>query len=635
MQPRNLLLALGLRCLLALLFVVALLLFALPSSPAQARSMAWQQAGTPQGSTHSQGTIYGVGQFGNTCENPGGGTIAQTITFLFNWPADRLSPKYQHDTVDSLCLDYWAWNGPQFGAKGTDVPVHELLHTLHWPADLFKKPWSEGTIHVHLIGFVAPVQPVTGPTKTFIQDGNGNTESTRACFLSLPFGQSFDLCQAARGLINAAAQAIGDFYHTNEQQLHFLWQTPLSPFQDDQSAGLIRLWTASWSIVLVCVTAVIAWGALRSMLGAVVSWLSYAQVLELLPRLVFALLAALLSQHLFILLIQANNALSGLFSSTTLQTIVRTPNPGIRLGLLQVIYGLSGLVLVVEEAARLAFIYILYAASPLLFFLAALPETQRWAQGAARAAILLIFLQAMQAFMLDVGNRIALSVLHQSDGSLSIVQLLLALAVLYVALATFVAVVRMAFGVGGYALAGGPLLFLGAAGRSVRALAVGGLSAAGLRGGRTITIRQDPSARQGSGRGPDNGGSGGSGGEGGRRGPGGGGNFRSGGDNGHGSGGSRDGSTQGRGGGRQSAHGGNGRGSGSSGRDHGPDGRLTRTPGGRTTPIQRTSMPTVSHHRSGPSRVPPPPRQTTVRPQGFPSSPEAGPPPSSPSPPVS
>ncbi|MBO0782460.1 MAG: hypothetical protein J2P37_26905 [Ktedonobacteraceae bacterium] len=619
MPQRNLLPIVGVKSALVLLVAIALLLLAFPPRRAQAQSMIPHHDTTSQGVASPQGTIYGVGRFGSTCENPGGGTIAQTITFLFSWPADRLSSKWQHDTVDRLCLDYWAWNDPQFGAKGTDVPVHELLRTLHWPADLFAKPWSEGTIHVHLIGFVAPVQPVTGPTQTVFQDGNGNKESTPACFLALPFGQSFDLCQATRGLINAAAQAIGDFYRTNTQALHFLWQTPLSPFQDNQPVGLIHLWTTSWTIVLVCVTSVVAWGALRSMLGAVVSWLSYAQVMELLPRLVFALLAALLSRHLFLLLIQANNALSSIFSSTTLQTIVGTPNPGIRLGLLQIVYGLLGFVLVVEEAARLAFLYILYAASPLLFFLAALPETQRWAQSAARAAILLTFLQAIQLFILDVGNRITLSILRQSNGSLSIVQLLLALAVLYVALATFVAIVRMAFGVGGYALAGGPLLFLSVAGRGVKTLAVGGLAAAGLRRGRTITIRHEPSMSQGD-----------------KHGGGGGGDKRP-------LSGTGESRRSGGGSSRRSSPPPHGQSSpGSSNRGRGPGasgggGSIThsqRRSGNQPIRTQGTSTPPTSRQRSvGISRVPTPPRRT-IRPQGFSSSPGTGPSPSPPSPPT-
>jgi hypothetical protein len=433
----------------------------------------------------ARGVIYGGRGPGGSCSNPvGGGTIASIVQQDFHWGSTRLSPRYQHDTVDRLCNDFWAW----FGPAGQDVSARQVLQTLRWPPDLFTQPWLAGLVHVSWMPIAFPITPA--PVCPGSQNCGAPNENP-ACYWSPqvgPFQPTFNLCAPIRAAINAIAGAIGQGYRDSAAQVTFLWSTPLSPFQDDASSGLLSLWNLSWRLVLLATAAVIAWGALRSMIGSVVNWLSYAQIIELLPRLLFALLAALLSRQVFVLLIQANNALSVIFSNALFQTIIAHPNPGIRLGLLQILYGLLGLALIVEGAARLALIEALFAASPLLFFLAALPETQRWAQTSAVATVLCVFLQAVQAFLLDVGDHLLGSVLHMQSGSFNVVQLLVALAVLYLTLTLFVALLRAAFGPGGYALAGFPLLTLSVLRRASRG-ARSGLTTLGGRAGSGFASR--------------------------------------------------------------------------------------------------------------------------------------------------
>jgi len=431
--------------------------------------------------TAALGVLYGGRGPDGSCSNPpGGGSIASMVQQDFHWESARLDPRYQHDSVDRLCNDFWAW----FDPAGQNVPVRQVLQTLHWPDNLFARPWLSGQVHVSWLPIAFPTTP--NPVCPGGQNCGVPNENP-ACYWSPqvgPFQPTFNLCAPVRAAINAVANAMGQGYRDNIARLPFLWRTPLAPFQDDATSGLLSLWSLSWHLVLFAIASVIAWGALRSMIGAVVNWLSYAQIIELLPRLLFALLAALLSRQVFILLIQSSNALSTVFSSSIFQTIIMHPNPGIRLGLLQILYGLLGLALVVEGAARLALIEALFAASPLLFFLAALPETQRWAQTSAVAAVLLIFMQAVQAFLLDVGDHLLMSILHTHGGAPDGVQLLVALAVLYLTLTLFVALLRAAFGPGGYALGGFPLLALALLRRASRG-ARSGLHAVGGRAGAT------------------------------------------------------------------------------------------------------------------------------------------------------
>lgn len=458
-----------LRVMLAALLLALLLLLVFgttsPALRAQSiqRHLATGSAFQPQGvlppatptatpSPTSQGTIFGGRGPNGSCSNPvGGGSFAAMLQQDFRWGTDHLSPRYRHDTLDRLCNDFWAW----FNPAGQDVPARQVLSTLRWPTDLFARPWLDGVIHVGWMPIAFP----TTPTPVCPGDQNcGVSTDNPACLVPLIFGQTWNICDPVRAVINAIANAISQGFKSASTQVTFLWQTPLQPFEDEKAAHLLSFWNASWSIVLLCLAAVVAWGALRSMVGSVISWLSYAQVIELLPRLIFALLAALLSRQFFVLLIQANNALSSHFSPTLLQMIIGRPNPGIKLGLVQILFGGMGYALMVEEAGRLGMLFVLFAASPILFFFAALPETQRWALGAAQAAILLTFLQAIQAFILDVGNLLFSSVQVGSQSNLTLLYTLVAIALLYLALVVFFALIRIAFGTSGYWIAGFPLL---------------------------------------------------------------------------------------------------------------------------------------------------------------------------------
>ncbi len=299
------------------------------------------------------------------------------------------------------------------------------------------------------------------------------------------FGEHhIDVCFPLRLIVGAGAFAVRNVYHAVAKQVNFLWSTPLPPFQDDSQGGLITVWNTSWSIVLACVTAVIAWAGLRYAVGSVLSWLSYANLIELIPRLLFALLAAFFSKEFFIMLIQANNALAGIFNTNALNVIMDQTTSGIINNLMQILYGVLAFVLILEGAARIAVIYLLFAFAPILFFLAALRETQHWAKNAAVAAILFIFLQAIQAGALDVGGRIMTSVLHSKPNDLTFLNLLVSIAIMYVTLTLFFGITRMALGRGGDVLASAP--FIAAAG-SVRA-ARGTLAGVGnaARGARSM-----------------------------------------------------------------------------------------------------------------------------------------------------
>jgi hypothetical protein len=221
------------------------------------------------------------------------------------------------------------------------------------------------------------------------------------------------------------------------------------------------------------------------MFGQTINWLTYANAVEFLPRIIFALFAAYYSKEIFLILFQLSNALTHSFSSDTVKTLIDGQANSTIATVLQVVYAVMGFLLIVEEAARMAVLYLLFAFSPILFFLAALTETQSVALSSLKAAILFALLQPVQAAVLNVGDRVLTSVLAQHAGNLGALNFLVAIAIMYICLMLFFSFNSLAFG-----KAGGPL-GLAAMGTSL-GLAAGGAKVAlsgASKGGRALDAR--------------------------------------------------------------------------------------------------------------------------------------------------
>ncbi|HEU5382225.1 MAG TPA: hypothetical protein VFV38_42975 [Ktedonobacteraceae bacterium] len=366
------------------------------------------------------------------------------IKMDFGWPASFLSTQWKDYARYRLCNDHYIWE------EVTGLPLQKVLQILHWPPDLLLPQYANQIV---VLQPLRSFDPNTLQALQAQQQASGqSTESNKNCLWHVSFAflnADIDICQPIRLLVGAASSGIRSIYQNTTAQIDFLWQTPLKPFQDDKTSGLLTIWSTSWAIVLACITAVLAYGALRYMLGSVVNWLAYANLAELLPRLLFGLLAAYFSKEFFIMLIQANNVLAGIFNHGSLDTVINGKASGVVDESLQIVYGLLGFLLIIEEAGRVATIYLLFAFAPVLFFLASLRETQRWAKTAATASMIFVFMQAIQAATLDVGGRVLATVLHSTEGQLGFLNLLVSLTILYVALILFFVLARMALGVGG------------------------------------------------------------------------------------------------------------------------------------------------------------------------------------------
>ncbi len=388
-----------------------------------------------------QAKIYGGSGPGGVCLGTSGAGN-DMIHMDFGWAASYLNKNWQNYDAYRLCNDHYTWE------TVTNIPLQKVLQTLQWPPDLLDPQYTNQMVTLEPLN---SFDPVTQQAQQQQQQVTQQNQSSGPCdwvpdlVIAHPH---IDICAPIRLLVGAGSAAIRGVYQNTTAQINFMWQTPLAPFQVDASGGLLTIWSTSWAIVLACITVVVAYGGLRYMLGSAVNWLAYATISELIPRLLFGLLAAYFSKEFFIMLIQANNALAGIFNQNTLDVVIYGKTTGVVSGCLQIVYGLMGFLLIIEEAARLAILYLLFAFAPILFFLASLRETQRWAKTAATAAIIFVFMQAIQAATLDVGGRVLSTVLHNTDGNLSFLNILVSLAILYITLALFFILARMALGHG-------------------------------------------------------------------------------------------------------------------------------------------------------------------------------------------
>lgn len=400
------------------------------------------------------------------------------IKMDFGWDASVLSKQWKDYAKYRLCNDHYTWE------TVTALPVQKVLQTLQWPSDLLTSSYANQIVSLEPL---SSFDPVTQQAQQQQQNQNSSTETNKNCLWHVSFAfinGDIDICQPIRLIVNEASAGVRWGYQSTASQISFMWQTPTQPFQDDKKSGLLTVWSTSWEIVLACITAVVAYGGLRYMLGSAVNWLAYANIAELIPRLLFGLLAAYFSKEFFIMLIQGNNALAGIFNHDTIDTVINGKAAGVVTESLQILYGLMGLCLMIEEVARMAILYLLFAFAPILFFFASLRETQRWAKTAAVAAVVFVFMQAAQMATLDVGGRVLGTVLKNTGGDLTVLNILVSLAILYLTLLLFFALARMALGGGIY-----PFTY-GAFAMSRRALPFAAGATAGAVGAAAGAFRQ-------------------------------------------------------------------------------------------------------------------------------------------------
>lgn len=335
------------------------------------------------------------------------GTPLQMGTQDFGWGKPSIySPEYRGDEP-TLCDTKW----PTRWSLKVCLHVSEVLKRLGWPDDLLL-PQYRNMIACNRIRQPAP------PPQT-----SGNP-----CVIGafLGFG-GINVCQIWNNLVVAPInQAVHWF---DQQGALFLWRT--SPDATYNNKGLRQFWQFSWGIVGLLLVAAIMWAGIRVMAGAS-GWLSYARLMEILPRLVFALLAAACSLKFAQLWIDGNNALCDAFADRRLLGLMDAHVSGFA-QFLQAIYDIMFLLFSLEAFFRMAVLAVLIGFGPLLMFAWALPETEPVARIGTQAIIWISLLQAMQIGIYTLGGKL-LSILVTDPGNqLSLVSVGTGIGVSYLA----------------------------------------------------------------------------------------------------------------------------------------------------------------------------------------------------------
>jgi len=243
------------------------------------------------------------------------------------------------------------------------------------------------------------------------------------------------LTAALSGLVSALQGVLNWASGLGASSFNFITRTP--PEGSYQSASVVTLWTWVVGVADAALALLTLWGGynviVRHALGA-----RYASAMELLPRLALAALAANLSLLFSSFFVDLNNALcAGVgqvslpgYSAMTTVTNAQSAAQDVAGLLLALIYGVVGLLLVLQMLLRLALLDLLIVAAPLGLLCWALPQTQAWSRLWTSTFVATALVQFLQILTLRLG---AALILQPTPGRLdtAVLTLLVGIADLY------------------------------------------------------------------------------------------------------------------------------------------------------------------------------------------------------------
>jgi hypothetical protein len=354
-----------------------------------------------------------------------------------------LNKKYWNTQDKLLCNDHWPWQTQAV------LPWSTIIKQLQWPTDLIQTQMENQVETVRPISIVDPTTEKQ-QEQTAAQQVANSAKPKNACDFVIPvlgWNIHLDVCSLLKTIVNSAfIKPIKNAAQSIIQQANgFLWSTPPADTYDLAKNPTMAFFNAvSLNLINILIVGVIAWLGLRYVLGGGFNWLSYASIQETLPRILFGLIAAYFSMQIAKVIIDGSNAFSGLFHGGMLQSMFNTQPDGTVAAVVQVIYVLMGVLLVVEDGARFAILYILLAFLPLLLFTMSLKETSHYAKGGIKALILFTFLQPAQIALMYLGQAVLTQVMTKDPGN--ILNYLIGIGIMFVTLSLFFSVSRVAFG---------------------------------------------------------------------------------------------------------------------------------------------------------------------------------------------
>jgi len=236
-------------------------------------------------------------------------------------------------------------------------------------------------------------------------------KSTLPAFCA-PFDVNCWLTQAAQWIAQNIFNVLQPLVDAiNQSSLNFITQTPAAGTY--QNATVMQFTTWSISVVNAAVAVFIIIAGYNIMIARQIG-ADYYELMEFLPRLALAVLAANFSLFFIRLFIDLENALNldviNLFSLTILSNTITGIFHGNLLGagllafVLAIILGVMDLLLAWQMLLRLALLILLIVLAPLAFLCGALPQTQGYLRLWLSTFAATVFIQFFQVSALAIGG---------------------------------------------------------------------------------------------------------------------------------------------------------------------------------------------------------------------------------------
>jgi hypothetical protein len=277
------------------------------------------------------------------------------------------------------------------GSKTTGIPVHAPMQHTSMSASA-SQPVPEGT--------------------TFSGSGEVLPRTPTIPAFCAPFDVNCWLTQAAKWIAQNIFNVLQPLVDAiNQSSLNFITQTPAAGTY--QNATVMQFTTWSISVVNAAVAVFIIIAGYNVMIARQIG-ADYYELMEFLPRLALAVLAANFSLFFIQLFIDLENALNldviNLFSLTILTNTITGIFHGNLLGagllafVLAIILGVMDLLVAWQMLLRLALLILLIVLAPLAFLCGALPQTQGYLRLWLSTFAATVFIQFFQVSALAIGG---------------------------------------------------------------------------------------------------------------------------------------------------------------------------------------------------------------------------------------
>ncbi|TAJ16117.1 MAG: hypothetical protein EPO65_13895, partial [Dehalococcoidia bacterium] len=196
------------------------------------------------------------------------------------------------------------------------------------------------------------------------------------------------LIEAIRGFVDWAS-GFGD------SSLNIITRTP--PAGTYESTTVRALWDLSRGVANASLAVIVMWGGFNVIVKQHLMRSPYDGVMELLPRILLAAIAANLSLELVRVLIDLNNALAGAVGGVGLPGYdqATASQSGMAMVMVAVTYAIVALLLTFQMLMRLALICLLIVVAPVMVVTWVLPQTQGWVRWWAHLLPITVMQQAI------------------------------------------------------------------------------------------------------------------------------------------------------------------------------------------------------------------------------------------------